>query len=346
MNILTSKRLCVAAAVASALFLWGCGGGSGTTELTEEGLFPVTIQTDWKAQPEHGGFYYALVNGYYEAAGLDVTIAQGGTGTVPANQVATGKAQFAIGRVDDIALRIDRGVPLLVVAAQMQHDPQGLILHASNPIDEWKELDGQRLFVNPGTAFVMLLEKEHGISFTIAGLDYGMARFLSDPSAIQQCFITAEPYKAKKQGFETKIMPVNSGGFDPYRIIYTTQAFAEEHPEIVRKFIDVSLRGWAEFIDEETDRSAVYEMIASKNRDYQDQGFIDFAVSTMQKYRLIRGEPEKGEEVGMMTYERMQKTIDQMISIDLLDNVTRAEEIMSIAYLPPHLQEKAGTPSE
>ena len=37
----------------------------------------VVLQTDWYPQPEHGGFYTALVNGSYEEEGLDVTIQPG-----------------------------------------------------------------------------------------------------------------------------------------------------------------------------------------------------------------------------------------------------------------------------
>ena len=42
------------------------------------GLTPVTLQTDWYPQPEHGGFYDAAIRGYYKDEGLDVTILPGG----------------------------------------------------------------------------------------------------------------------------------------------------------------------------------------------------------------------------------------------------------------------------
>ena len=42
------------------------------------GLTPVTLQTDWYPQPEHGGFYDAQIRGYYKDEGLDVTILPGG----------------------------------------------------------------------------------------------------------------------------------------------------------------------------------------------------------------------------------------------------------------------------
>ena len=43
-------------------------------EQRSNGLTPVRLQLDWYPQPEHGGFYTALLKGYYKAEGLDVTI--------------------------------------------------------------------------------------------------------------------------------------------------------------------------------------------------------------------------------------------------------------------------------
>ena len=38
----------------------------------------ITFGTDWRAEAEHGGYYQAQAEGLYQAAGLEVTIRQGG----------------------------------------------------------------------------------------------------------------------------------------------------------------------------------------------------------------------------------------------------------------------------
>src|SRR5688500_13487168 len=40
----------------------------------------ITVQLDWVAEPEHGGFYQAEARGYFRAEGLDVTLIPGGPG--------------------------------------------------------------------------------------------------------------------------------------------------------------------------------------------------------------------------------------------------------------------------
>ena len=55
--------------------------------------FKITLQLDWVAEPEHGGFYQALAKGYFREAGLDVTIVQGGPNAFVMQKLGTGKAR-------------------------------------------------------------------------------------------------------------------------------------------------------------------------------------------------------------------------------------------------------------
>ena len=73
---------------------------------------PVRLITDWYPQPEHGGFYYALIKGYYREAGLDVEILPGGPNAFPIQRIATKAAEFGMGSTDDVLLANDRGIPI------------------------------------------------------------------------------------------------------------------------------------------------------------------------------------------------------------------------------------------
>ena len=41
-------------------------------------LEKVSIQTDWRAQAEHGGYYQAIATGLYAKAGIECDVRQGG----------------------------------------------------------------------------------------------------------------------------------------------------------------------------------------------------------------------------------------------------------------------------
>lgn len=324
---------------AALLCLSGCGGSKEEVDTVDDGTpIPVLMQTDWYAQPEHGGFYQALADGLYEEAGLDVTVTQGGPNTIAPMKVARGQADFGMGRLDDIALRIEKGLNLVIVAALMQHDPQGLLLHADNPVSTIPELDGKRIMVTPGSVMVAMMEEKFDLSIKIQPLDFGIGRFLSDPEFIQQCFVTSEPYFAKKNGVEPKVILISEMGFDPYRVVFTRRELAEKQPEVVAAFVKASIEGWSRFIDPETDRSAATAMIVSENKTMDDPDFMEFTLGAMREYNLIHGVAEEGDANGLLRKDRIQEVINLMNELKILVRISEAKEVFTTEFLPDDLQ--------
>ena len=129
------------------LILGGCGKQRST-----RGLTPVTLQTDWYPQPEHGGFYDAQIRGYYKDEGLEVTILPGGPYVNSAQQVSAGTVQFAMGSSDNTLESVGNGVPLVAVAATMQHDPQAIMVHQDSPVHSFQDLDGHAVAIRLGSS--------------------------------------------------------------------------------------------------------------------------------------------------------------------------------------------------
>ncbi len=88
----------------------------------------IVLGTDWRAESAHGGYYQALATGLYAAAGLDVTIRQGGPQINHAQLLAAGRldinvAPNSFGPLNYVAQKI----PMVAVAAIFQKDPAILI---------------------------------------------------------------------------------------------------------------------------------------------------------------------------------------------------------------------------
>src|SRR5277367_5812594 len=134
-----------------------------STKKAANGLTPVKFLTDWYPQPEHGGFYDALIRGYYKDEGLDVTIAPGGPYVNGDQQVSVGAAQFAMNSSDHTLQAIGNGVPLVAVAATMQHDPQALMVHQDSPVHRFEDLEGHAIAIRLGlsTWFDYLVKRYH-----------------------------------------------------------------------------------------------------------------------------------------------------------------------------------------
>lgn len=216
---------------------------------TANGLIPVSFQTDWYPQPEHGGFYDALLKGYYREEGLNVTILPGGPMNVAEQQVSTGSAQFAMGSSDRILEADSQGEPLVAVGATMQHDPQGILLHADSPVHSFTDLDGRTIAIKPGATWFEYIVRRYNLkNAREIPATYSIANFLADPNYIQQIFVTSEPFFARKAGASVRTLLISDSGYAPYRVFFTSKSYLAQNPAVVAKFVRASIRGWRDYM--------------------------------------------------------------------------------------------------
>lgn len=89
----------------------------------------VSVTTTWFAQAEHGGLYQALATGIYKKHGLDVTIRMGGPQVNGIQLLLAGQSDFVMNYDFAVLSGVERGFPLVTVAAPFQFDIQGLLAH-------------------------------------------------------------------------------------------------------------------------------------------------------------------------------------------------------------------------
>src|SRR5699024_9339394 len=86
----------------------------------EEGLTPVSFMLEWTPNTNHTGIYVAQEKGYFEEAGLEVDIMlPGEAGTE--QLIASEKADFGMSVQEHLTIARDEGMPLVSIAAIMQH---------------------------------------------------------------------------------------------------------------------------------------------------------------------------------------------------------------------------------
>lgn len=79
---------------------------------------------DWTPNTNHTGLYVAKEKGYFKQEGLDVNIVK--PGETGADQlVASGKAEFGVGYQEGITQARIQGVPIVSIAAIIQHNTSG-----------------------------------------------------------------------------------------------------------------------------------------------------------------------------------------------------------------------------
>jgi ABC-type nitrate/sulfonate/bicarbonate transport system substrate-binding protein len=134
------------AALATTVLLAGCSESNEQQAEKKEGskeeLKKVTVVLDWTPNTNHTGLYVAKEKGYFEEEGLDVTIQM--PGEAGADQlVASEKAQFGIGYQEGITQARVQGVPLVSVAAVIQHNTSGFASPVSKNIESPKDFEGK-----------------------------------------------------------------------------------------------------------------------------------------------------------------------------------------------------------
>jgi putative hydroxymethylpyrimidine transport system substrate-binding protein len=115
--------------------LAGCGSGSGSASSSPQ---QATLVLDFTPNAVHAGIYAALVHHYDTAQGVDLHVVAPSASTDSVKLLATGRADFAILDIHDLAIARERGEdivgimaiverPLAAVIAQPQiHTPRQL----------------------------------------------------------------------------------------------------------------------------------------------------------------------------------------------------------------------------
>jgi NitT/TauT family transport system substrate-binding protein len=301
----------------AGLFAGGCHSGTATaTSGLNGGLTRVTLQADWYPQPEHGGFYTALVKGYYREEGLDLDIVPGGPYVSVEKQVSSGAAQFGMGSSDKTLESIANGQALVAVAATMQHDPQGIMVRKDSPIRTFADLNGHTVAVKAGSTWWEYVVKRYqlGNVHEVPAM-MNVANFVADPNYIQQAFATSEPFFARMAGVETRVILTSEAGYNPYRVMFTTRDFLTGHPEIVGKFTRASLRGWREYLN---DPAAAHATIVKLNPALSAD-WMQFTWKALRDGHFVAGDDASGELLGRMDPKRWETMYEQLLDLKVIE---------------------------
>ena len=188
----------------------------------------VVFATNWRAQPGHGGFYQALVDGTYKKYGLDVDIQQGGPQVNNRPMLPAGRIDFLMsGNMLQVFDNNKEKIPTVAVAAIFQKDPQAIIAHPGQGFDKWSDLT---------KAKTVLLSKDGQFSFwqwmkpqgfrdeQLKPYNYSLTQFLADKQAVQQGYGISEPISVEKQGgFKPVVHLLADNGWSTYSTLIETR---------------------------------------------------------------------------------------------------------------------------
>ncbi len=314
------------------LVLAACGNAessSSTSEANEEEVKDVKVVLNWFAKAQHGGVYAARENGLFEENGLNVTIEPGGPQVSSINMVASGKAEFGLAHADQIVNARNEGIELVAVASAMQGSPQAFMFHKGKGIEDFDELNGRKVFVQPGIVYWEYLKTQYDLGNVEELAHTGQhGNFIADENSVTQAFVTSEPYFMELDGVEVETKLISDAGYDPYNIVlYVTKDYLEENKETVKAFTTAFVEGWNLYKDSYED---INKVIQEDNPDIELES-LKFEAEAQAEFVYGGDAAEHG--VGYMTEERWATLIDQLNKLKILEEPFDANEIFTTEFL-------------
>jgi len=124
---------------------------SASTETTESPevttgvLIPIALQLQWVTQAQFAGYFAAIEQGFYNDAGLDVTILEGAVDIVPQQVVASGGADFGISWVPKALVSREEGADIVNIGQVFQRSGTLEVSWADSGIAEPADWEGKRV---------------------------------------------------------------------------------------------------------------------------------------------------------------------------------------------------------
>lgn len=294
-------------ALAGTAILAACSPAKSDKSAGAASLTPIRFATDWHAQAEQGGFYEALAEGEYKKRGLDVTIVQGGPAVNVPQLLAAGSVEMGMGSNSFIVLNLAQAkAPVKAVAAFMQKDPQVLIAHPEAGVGSLADMKGRPILISDSavSTFWVWLKAKYGFTDAqVRKYTHNNAVFLADPKAIQEGYVTSEPYTLKKEGhIEPKVFLLADAGYPGYAAMaLATDKLISSNPGAVKAFVEASAKGWQDYLH--GDPAPADALILKANPD-MTQDVLDQARAKMRDTGMVDGGEARTKGIGTMSDTR------------------------------------------
>lgn len=279
-----------------------------------QALDKVKFGTDWIAEAEHGGFYQAKALGIYEKYGLDVEIVPGGPQVNNPQLVATGALDLA--SLSSAYLPIiytKEGIPVIAVAAFYQKNPTILMAHKEAGLKSLGDMKGKPIMVSSYAQDSYWPWLRSNFGFTddqMRPYTFNQGPFLADKSAIEQGYVSSEPYTVELEGAHPQVFLLADNGFNDYASILSARKdMIEKKPDVIERFIKASVEGWISFLTQ--DPSKAYALIQKDNPDMKLE-VMKRARELMIQYGIVDSGDTKKLGIGAMTDEKWAAIFKQM----------------------------------
>ena len=323
----------------AVLFAAGCNTekpaekSADTNEKEEKGK-KVTLVLDWTPNTNHTGLYVAQDQGYFEEEGLEVEIIM--PGETGADQlVASGKADFGVSYQESITQARIQDVPIISIAAVIQHNTSGFASPADKNIKTPKDFTGKSYggWGSPVEESVIssLMKQENANPEDVSIINIGDTNFFT---AVKRDVDFAWIYygwtgvEAELRGEKINMIYLTdySEKLDYYTpVLATNEAMINKNPDTVKAFVKAAAKGYQYAIDN-PEKSADILLAAAPDLDAE-------LVKKSQEWLSPRYQDDAARW-GEQKLEVWANYANWMYENGLLEKKLKAEEAFTNKFLP------------
>ncbi|HET7574517.1 MAG TPA: ABC transporter substrate-binding protein [Solirubrobacterales bacterium] len=333
---MTRFRIAAAALLALLLVLAlaACG------EKSEEGgaeRQPFTLTLDFYPNPDHAGIYMAQKLGYFEEAGLDVTIQSPADPTAPIKQVAAGRSDLAISYEPEVALARDEGLDVVAVGALVNRPLTSLIWLAKSGIKGVGDLKAKTIatagipYQDAFLKTILARVKLTPADVKVVNVGFGLLPALVGGSAEAMLggFSNVEGVDLRERGKAPVVTPVDQLGVPTYDelVFVAGRKRLEEDPEAIRLFLAALQRGTEAAAKQP---GAATTAIVEANHDLEPK----LTAAEVKATLPLLAARTQGRPYGYMDPGEWDAFAGWMRDNQLIDSLPTAEELLTNAYLP------------
>jgi len=310
---MSTARRAVRCLIGAALFILGAGHATAQDRFL--------VGTNWLPDAERGGFYHAQAAGIYQRNGLDVVVQAGGPQTNNPILLAAGKLDAVMVTSAVEAMNYARnGVPIVAVAAIYQRNPQILLAHKAANIRSYEDMRGKPVMISAlaRNGYWLWLKAKYGFTDDqIRPYTFNLVNFLNNPHAIQQGYVTYEPYAVRQQGAEPEVFLLADAGFLDYGgILLVRRETLETRRDVLQRFVKALSEGWRDFLF--GDPSPGLKLIKSLNPQLTDDLIANSMKIMVERGLIHSGDAETGG-IGAMTEDRWRRIYEDMAAAGVVE---------------------------
>nr|WP_289039439.1 ABC transporter substrate-binding protein [uncultured Allobacillus sp.] len=319
------------------IFLAACGQSDESKGSDEEGnadLTPVKFALDWTPNTNHTGIYVAKEKGFFKEQGLDVEILL--PGEVGVNQLlAAGKADFGVSYQEGLTQARSEGLPLVSIAAVMQHNTAGYASPVEKGITSPKDFEGKKFGAYGSdlekAMMTTLMENDNANVDEVDFITTGDSDFFVaverdvDFSLVYYGWTGIE---AELRGVDLNMVYLAdfSDKLDFYTpILATNEKMISEDPELVEAFTHAAVKGY-EFAIEQPEEAA--QVLIDEVPDLDPE-----LVKRSQEWLSPRYKDD-ADHFGIQEQERWQKFADFLLENNIIDEAVDIDQAFTNEFLP------------